>query len=481
MPQFYRKYSIAYLAILILSFTLQAQRNTELRFASLVDERRLQQTVVDLVAMGNRMAGTRSGQQSATYLVRTFKSFGLRVDTLREPSRPTFEALNWELKIVAPRRLSGLIQHDWLGGFSPSLRRTTARIVAPQDLAGIEKSLVKDAVVLVKGQATKEMYDRIVGAGGVAIMAHTVVQSSAYSGWAMLQSLPESKSNPIPLYLISNSAATRLRTEIERGNSIRIRFAARTKISTGRPISVLATIPGKSDEYVIVCAHGDSDSGGPGADDNASGVAGVVELSRVLHHLLAKAEIDTPSVGIKFIVWGREYSSAENYVRRNAHELKHLRAVINYDEIGTGRTRNCLYFEGNDISINEKILRTFNDMAEEYVGKRGFWKEATTNPSQDGTDSYVFLPKYLRRLDVAGIEIPSVTVFTAAWNEPKTVSQTTGWSSKAWKGHPDSVTIDYSMYYHSSLDIPNLTTSKEPFNMAWAVKAVGIVLLRLAW
>jgi hypothetical protein len=59
--------------------------------------------------------------------------------------------------------------------------------------------------------------------------------------------------------------------------------------------------------------------------------------------------------------------------------------------------------------------------------------------------------------------------------------QTEGWISRAWKGHPDSVVIDYSAYYHSSMDFPRYTTDKEPFNMVWAVKAVGIALLRLAW
>ena len=78
-------------------------------------------------------------------------------------------------------------------------------------------------------------------------------------------------------------------------------------------------------------------------------------------------------------------------------------------------------------------------------------------------------------------KIPSVTIYTAAWDVKTTMAQTAGWQSKAWKGSADSVVIDYSRYYHSSLDAPELTTDKEPFNMVWAVKAVGIALLRLAW
>ncbi|MEK6566644.1 MAG: hypothetical protein AABZ41_08065, partial [Bacteroidota bacterium] len=171
----------------------------------------------------------------------------------------------------------------------------------------------------------------------------------------------------------------------------------------------------------------------------------------------------------------------EHYVRAHEQELGKILGVVNYDEIGTGKTRNCLYFEGNDIPHNEQFLRVFEKVGEDFVGKRGFWSEATTNPAQGGTDSYVFLPDYLKKISAPAAEIPGFTVYSAAWNFPKTMSQTPGWSSKAWKGHKDSVTIDYSAYYHSSMDIPAKTTDKEPFNMVRADKAVGIGLLRLAW
>jgi hypothetical protein len=120
-------------------------------------------------------------------------------------------------------------------------------------------------------------------------------------------------------------------------------------------------------------------------------------------------------------------------------------------------------------------------VAEEYVGKRGFWHEASTNPSQGGTDSYVFLPNYLSRLGVPVVEIPSVTIYTAAWEEPRVLFQPKEWRSKAWRGTPDSVYVDYSLYYHSSLDVPSKTTDREPYDMVWGVEAVGLTLLRTLW
>lgn len=249
----------------------------------------------------------------------------------------------------------------------------------------------------------------------------------------------------------------------------------------GKPRTVVATIPGVGNRSYIICAHGDSDAGGPGADDNASGVAGVLELARIFSYMLRNNQIGPPEETLKFIVWSSEYSSAEHYVRSLGEGITDIAGVLNFDEIGTGATRNCVYFESNDVEHNEGMLRVLNDVGEQYAGKRGFWDEATTNPSQGGTDSYVFLPDHLAKIGAPDVRIPSVTVYTAAWNVPRTIPQTDGWTSKAWKGHPDSVTIDFSRYYHSSRDIPALTTEREPFNMVWAVKAVGISLLRLAW
>jgi len=48
----------------------------------------------------------------------------------------------------------------------------------------------------------------------------------------------------------------------------------------GIVFNIVVEIPGESDDIVVVGAHYDAAEGTPGADDNASGVAGVLELAR---------------------------------------------------------------------------------------------------------------------------------------------------------------------------------------------------------
>jgi hypothetical protein len=340
---------------------------------------------------------------------------------------------------------------------------------------------VDSCVALTDRFVDENTYRDLVEAGALCILSYAPGDSSMYLQSAMITELPASADNPIPMFNISSSNGRKLRYELERGTKILIRFSSSSKVVGGRSKTVLATLKGKTGDYFIVCAHGDSDSGGPGADDNASGVAGVLEISRILSAMVREKRIPVPERTILFAVWGSEYSSSSLFVRSKEEGLGRIKGVLNFDQIGTGETRNCVYFESNDLPHNEELLKVLESVGVDYVGKKGFWDESTTNPSQGGTDSYVFLPEHLKRLGLTVAEIPSVTVYTAAWNSPKTILQTRGWASKAWKGNPDSVTIDYSRYYHSSRDIPDLTTEREPFNMSNAVKAVGIALLRLAW
>ena len=460
---------------------LQAQSSSETKFVSKVSQKRLQQTVRDLVKCGNRLGGTKSGDKAALFVFNKFKSYGFKPEMISDPQKLVYSNDDWNLKIEQPKRLIGLIQHEWLAGYSPSAKQDTVRLTFIKSIHDIDEEMVGKGAVLLDQHPSEKMYDKLVDAGARCILSYVSVSSSAYSNWAMISTLKESNKNPIPVFDIPNVAGQRLREELEKGIFVSIKYSCRTTIAQGNPKTVVATLQGQTDEYYIVCAHGDSDSGGPGADDNASGESGVLEVARILKVLVNHKALPLPKQSIRFIIWGSEYYSASKYITQHAKELKNILGVINYDEIGIGKTRKCLYFEGNDVPHNYNLLKLFEKIGEEYVGRNGFWKEATTNPSQGGTDSYVFLPKYLDYLDMPDEKIPSITIFTAAWNQPKSMRQTRGWSSKAWKGNPDSVTIDYSPYYHSSLDIPVFTTDKEPANMIWGVKAVGIALMRLLW
>jgi acetylornithine deacetylase/succinyl-diaminopimelate desuccinylase-like protein len=103
--------------------------------------------------------------------------------------------------------------------------------------------------------------------------------------------------------------------------------------------NVIGTIPGKiyPREYVIVSAHLDTKSEkrlvyAPGADDNASGCAAVMELARIL----SKYSFEK---SIKFIFFSREETGWEGsaaYLKSVDRNKEKIIAAINLDMIAYG-------------------------------------------------------------------------------------------------------------------------------------------------
>ena len=110
--------------------------------------------------------------------------------------------------------------------------------------------------------------------------------------------------------------------------------------------NILAVIPGKSEEYVIVGAHYDhvgfqtavnGDSCYNGADDNASGVSAVLQIARAV-----KTTRKTPQRGIIFAFWDGEEKGllGSRHFVENCPFLSHVSAYMNFDMIGRGPVDN---------------------------------------------------------------------------------------------------------------------------------------------
>lgn len=435
----------------------------------------LRQVVRDLVAFGPRMGGTHSNRRAALYLHQKLQSWSLSSAIVSDPEKLVHEEHAWRLQLLLPEAYD--FSRPWPYGFSRTVAARQADVVA----AGARARDVKGKALLTETIVTPQQYDEWTRAGAVVILSDGPGRDGDFPDWAMISELPSRTSNPIPVFAISRNDGNRLREFMRRGVTPRIAFELASEIYSSSPQTVIAKISGSTDgERFIYCAHGDSDSGGPGADDNASGVAVVLETARVLQALIAENKLPAPNHTIEFIVWGSEYFSANAYLARNAETLQNISGVVNFDEVGTGTKHRAVYFESNEVPWNETLLRTLDAIGAEYCGQPGLWNAYTTNPSQGGTDAYAFLPPAFRGSLQSSHRIPATTIYTAAWDAPTVLAQTPGWSSACWpKDTP--LEIDYSRYYHSSGDIPEWTTEREPWRMVWAATAGGATLLRLLW
>ena len=124
--------------------------------------------------------------------------------------------------------------------------------------------------------------------------------------------------------------------------------------------NILAVIPGKSNEYVIVGAHYDhlgvdttlvGDQCYNGADDNASGVSAVLQLARAIK----KTKVQ-PERTIIFAFWDGEekgFLGSRFFVKRTPF-LSEISAYMNFDMVGRAATGNScnlsyIYSSGNPV------------------------------------------------------------------------------------------------------------------------------------
>jgi aminopeptidase YwaD len=458
-----------------LTQTAPTSRAAEDAFAAAVSADDLKRYVRELVAFGPRMGGTPSNEKSAAYLSAFFKEQGLTV-TIQEDA-PALA--HWEQSWTVALEDGAVIESAYPFGFSPATKAATGKLLLVEDLGKATPAEEwKGRVIYTPGDVGRA-YAGIVKSGFLpaAILTSAPNDPKRYVDWSRLSSLSASATHPLPVFSVSYVDGRSLASAAQGGRAVTVSLDS--TVREGRGKTVIATLPGtEPGPYYLVCAHGDSDSGGPGADDNASGVATVMGIARAYAAAISSGKAARPRYSIRFAVWGAEYRSAKTYIEKEGDQLAQLRGVFNFDETGTGAERDAIYFESNEVPWNEKILRTLEAVAADYAGRAGFWTEYTTNPSQGGTDSYAFLPRKYHGQDYTKLEIPATTIYTAAWDKLAELDQTAGWESKG-SADPRKLKIDYSLYYHSSADTPENTTEREPQNMVRAVKVTGLALIRL--
>ena len=152
-----------------------------------------------------------------------------------------------------------------------------------------------------------------------------------------------------------------------------IRLEVSQKEYDGESHNVIAELPGRRDEFIVLSAHYDSTSLSHGAYDNMSGCAG---LLGIMEQLKGK-ELN---YGLRFVFCGSEERGllgSKAYVKEHKEELDKIVLNINLDMIGTymGKFISC-------VSAEDKLAHYISYMAAEI----GFPIEAKTGVySSDST------------------------------------------------------------------------------------------------
>ncbi|GEM_PF-426334 len=272
--------------------------------------------------IGIREAGTAKEVEGAGYIAGQLRGYGYEVSEppvdfeLAEESAASLEITGPSTKTLAGNSL----------GFSPS-GDVTAPLVAvpgtgrPEDFP----PSVKGAIALVQ-RGTLQFADKVknaADAGAVAIIVYNN-EPSEFRGTL-------GKVGQVAALGVSGDVGQELlKVAGDAGKPVHLVIAAQRR--TVNSHNVLAKV-GQADCHIVVGGHFDSVPAGPGANDNGSGTATMIELARVLRP-------DAERGGICFMAFGAEelglWGSRTFVKGLSAAERGVLKAMVNLDMVGVG-------------------------------------------------------------------------------------------------------------------------------------------------
>lgn len=291
--------------------------------------------------IGPRPAGSQSESRAREYVADMLRGFGYDVQQMPF-AMGSFRDAGSAISVTAPTQLT--IRGQSMSGIAAA--DVTAELVPvglglPSDYAG--KSVDGKIALVKRGEITlreKVLSAREAGASGIVIYNNA---AGPINGAVV-------ENSGIPALTIAGEDGERLR-DLTQGGEVQVSLTINVVTEQNQSYNV-AGQKSADKPKVIVGAHIDSVSAGPGANDNASGVAVMLEVARIA------ANTDLAD-DLMFMAFGAEelgLVGSRSYVASLSQEqIKRIAAMINVDMVGEGSQLTLLY--GAEDTLSTELAR----------------------------------------------------------------------------------------------------------------------------
>jgi hypothetical protein len=344
-------------------------------------------TVTEL-ARYHRLQASSGYSRAAAYIAARAKEYGLeQVQIERFPadgektyytlkSAPGWEAERGELWETEPHKTKIA---DWdemrvaLADYSQSAEATTTLVdvgmgTSAKDYEGKD---VKGQIVLAGGGVAAVHKMACDERGAAGILSFQSNQTTGWSGdyadnirWGHLS--PYNPNNKFA-FMISLRKAREYQARLARGEQITLHAIVKAEMKPSNYEVVSAVIPGTdaANEEIVYSCHLCHQK--PGANDNASGAAAILEVARTLSSLIRRGEIEAPRRTIRFI-WPPEISGTVAYFAQHPEIVRRMKAVVHCDMVGGSFaiTKSVLHVTHTPASL-PSCVDTVGDIFGEYV------------------------------------------------------------------------------------------------------------------
>lgn len=374
------------------------------------------------IAQYNRIQASPGYREAAIQVVRLLDSAGVRVRLedypaqagIRFLSRQSFQEWRcrggelWLIEGKGKRRLCRYQEQEL----------SLVQRSGPTPKGGVQAELVSVANAgKPESYQDKDVHGKIVLARGnpmtiyeLAVREHGAIglvfdNLSSYPPLRTRADLPDAieytsfwwsgKEQPCFGFCVSPRVGAELRDKLERG-PLQLFAQVDSELVDGDLENVECFIPGRKQEEVLLVAHLCHPY--PGAEDNASGPAVLMEVARTLARLLAQGDLAQPELGIRFLLVP-EMTGTFAYFDRYPARIKTTVAAFNLDMVGADQKKG-----GGPLCIEEPPLATptfldryalklMDSVAQDVKNFNGTFGYSTTHylptPFSGGSDHYV--------------------------------------------------------------------------------------------
>ena len=207
---------------------------------------------------------------------------------------------------------------------------------------------VKGKIVLAGSQADAVQRIAVEKLGAAGIVSYAANQRTAWwkqdetlVRWGHLDTFSPS---PTFAFMISLGDARSLQARLAKGERIRLHAVVKAGQHPGSYDIATATIPGADrqlrNEEIVYSCHLDHPR--PGANDNASGCATILEVARTLRKLIDEKRIPAPRRTIRF-VWPPEIEGTMALLNGKPELAARIKAAIHLDMVGGGAETKTIF------------------------------------------------------------------------------------------------------------------------------------------
>lgn len=291
--------------------------------------------------IGTRLAGTPGERLGAEYIAQQFAQLGLATEIQDFPC-VTWTCEKAELQVKSGGRWQTVpIEPNTQSPSTNGMLEAEIVYLETAEPADFEGRDLQGKIGLLFGSAyaSLERLERICNSGLAALLYiddrfpfEWTVASGLIAGWIDLMTIPTATIPYTHAWDLIRSGARQARLTLD----------MHTFQSSSQ--NVVATLPGTSDlPPLVLGGHHDSVALGVGAEDDASGVAVVLELARTMIER-------EPLRPLKFATFGWEENLSEgarNYAIHPANRAADTAVMFNFDAIGSWLGRDHVYCVGD--------------------------------------------------------------------------------------------------------------------------------------